>query len=143
MPLFLSWLYSRAHSWHIYLRPCFPGWKHCVLSLGDTLAQNCPTPRIQGCAARLGEISPSGSFMDETKWEKSHSKLGNMVSFPSLYRNSTLRERSCWRFLAKSPILMRNISLQAGCISLATFSQLALKKGSQLANFLEALLPRL
>ena len=63
-------------------------------SLGGTLAQKFPTQRIQWCAARLGEISPSGSFMDETNWAKSRSKLGTMVSFPSLHRNSTLRWRA-------------------------------------------------
>ena len=30
--------------------------------------------------------------MDETNLEKSRSKLGTMVSYPSLHRNSTLRE---------------------------------------------------
>ena len=70
-----------------------------------------PNPRFQGCAAQLVEISPSGCFMDETKWGKSRSKLGTMVSFPSLHRNSTLRGTSCCLLVAKSPILKRNISL--------------------------------
>ena len=50
-----------------------------------------PNPRIQGCAAQLVESSPSGSFMDETNWAKSRSKVGTMVSFPSLHKKSTLR----------------------------------------------------
>ena len=91
---------------------CFPvASKLCFHSLGGTLAQNCPTPRIQECSARLFENSLFGSFIDETNWEKSRSKLGTMVSFPSLHRNSTLNETSCWHLVAKSPILKRNISL--------------------------------
>ena len=45
--------------------------------------------------------------------------------------------------VAKSPLLKRNISLYAGSISLATFSQLAVLEGSLLADSREALLPRL
>ena len=49
--------------------------------------------------------------MEETNWEKTRSKLGTIVSFPSVHRNSTLRERSCWRLVETSAILKRNISL--------------------------------
>ena len=87
------------------LEALFPRLKTLLSFLRWHIGPELPSPKIQGCAARLVEISPSGSFMDETKWEKRRSKLGTMVSFPSLYRNSTLRERSSWRLLAKSPSL--------------------------------------
>ena len=87
------------------LEALFPRLKTLLSFLSWHIGSELPSPKIQGCEARLVDISPSGSFMDETNWEKSRSKLGTMVSFPSLHRNSTLRERSCWRLVAKSPSL--------------------------------------
>ena len=87
------------------LEALLPRLKTLLSFLRWHIGSELPSPKIQGCEARLVDISPSGSFMYETNWEKSRSKLGTMMSFRSLHRNCTVSERSCWRLVGKSTIL--------------------------------------
>ena len=92
-------------------RCAFLGQETLLSLFGDTLSQDCPTPRTHGVQAdclrsallALSRLKPTG--------KRAVQKLETMVVYPSLHKNSSLREWSCGRVVAKSPLLKRNISV--------------------------------